>query len=53
MSRKTQITVPEDIDTIVHAYVESQKIIQPNISWTEALLQLARIGSIQSKEEVK
>lgn len=45
MSRKTQITVPEDIDMIVNAYIESQKVVQPNISWTQALLQLVRKGS--------
>jgi len=45
-SRKTQITVPNDIDKIVNEYISKQTPIQGNLSWTQALLQLVRKGSL-------
>jgi hypothetical protein len=50
MSRKTQITVPEDIDQIIKEYKESQLVTQGELSWTQALLQLVRKGYQSDKK---
>lgn len=48
-SRRTTISVPSDIDQLVKEYQKSQKDVQPNLNWTQALYQLARKGAASNK----
>lgn len=48
-TRRTTILVPPDIDQIVKEYQESQKDVQPDLNWTQALYQLARKGATPPK----